>query len=75
MTQHFIPTYATLNDTVNNLTKRLEKSQSDYQASLKTIKHLSGELSIQLDRIHRMETFLRDQNALLQEHGLAEYGN
>ena len=75
MTQHFIPSYTTLHNAVEDLTERLEKSQSDYQASLKTIKLLNEELSRQSDRIQRLESFLRDQNALLQEHGLAEYGN
>ena len=75
MTQHFIPTYTTLHNAVEDLTKRLEKSQSDYQASLKTIKLLNEELSRNVERIQRIENFLRDQNSLLQEHGLAEYGN
>jgi hypothetical protein len=75
MTQHFIPTYATLNDAVDNLTQRLEKSQSNYKASLTTIKHLHEENLTLTTRIQRLENFLRDQNALLQEHGLAEYGN
>jgi uncharacterized coiled-coil protein SlyX len=75
MTQHFIPTYATLNDTVEDLTKRLEKSQSNYNASLATIRLLHDENLTLTNRIQRLESFLRDQNALLQEHGLAEYGN
>ena len=75
MTQHFIPSYTTLHNTVEDLTKRLEKSQSNYNASLTTIKHLHEENLTLITRIQRLESFLRDQNALLQEHGLAEYGN
>ena len=75
MTQTYLPSYPSLLETCKDLTQRLEKNQSNYQASLKTIKILSEELSKQSDRIQRLENFLRDQNALLQEHGLAEYGN
>ena len=75
MTQTYLPSYPSLLETCKDLTQRLEKSQSNYQASLKTIKLLNEELSRNVERIQRIENFLRDQNALLQEHGLAEYGN
>jgi len=75
MTRTHLPSYPSLLETCKDLTQRLEKSQSNYKASLKTIKILSEELSRNNTRIQRIETFLRDQNALLQEHGLAEYGN
>ena len=69
------PTYETLSTTVQNLSIALEKSQSNHRASLETIKSLNGELSRLTNRIQKLENFIRDQNALLQEHGLADYGN
>lgn len=69
------PTYETLSTTVQNLSLALEKSQSNHKASLKTIKILNDEISRLTNRIQRLENFVRAQNALLQEHGLAEYGN
>ena len=69
------PTYDTLSITVQNLSLALEKSKSTNKASLQTIKLLNEEMSRLSARIQRLENFVRDQNALLQEHGLADYGN
>ena len=69
------PTYDTLSITVQNLSLALEKSKSNNKASLQTIKLLNEEMSRLSAGIQRLENFVRDQNALLQEHGLADYGN
>ena len=68
MTQHFIPTYATLNDTVETLQNTIQKLTS-------TNKALDKDLKASTIKIAKLEKFIRAQNALLQEHGLAEYGN
>jgi hypothetical protein len=62
------PSYEALVDAVNNLSERLEKVSS-------TNKTLRNDLKVTLAKIAKLEKFVRAQNALLQEHGLAEYGN
>jgi hypothetical protein len=62
------PSYEALVDAVNNLSERLEKTSS-------TNKTLRNDLKVTLAKNAKLEKFVRAQNALLQEHGLAEYGN
>jgi hypothetical protein len=62
------PSYESLVDAVNNLSERLEKATS-------TNKTLRNDLKVSLAKNAMLEKFIRAQNALLQEHGLAEYGN
>ena len=62
------PSYESLVDAVNRLSERLEKATS-------TNKTLRNDLKVSLAKIAKLEKFIRDQNSLLQEHGLAEYGN
>ena len=62
------PSYESLVDAVNNLSERLEKATS-------TNKTLRNDIKVSLAKNARLEKFVRAQNALLQEHGLAEYGN
>ena len=67
-TLKYTPSYESLVDAVNNLSERLEKATS-------TNKTLRNDLKVSLAKIAKLEKFIRAQNALLQEHGLAEYGN
>ena len=67
-TLKYTPSYESLVDAVDNLSERLEKASS-------TNKTLRNDLKVSLAKNAKLEKFIRDQNALLQEHGLAEYGN
>ena len=67
-TLKYTPSYESLVDAVNRLSERLEKATS-------TNKTLRNDLKVSLAKNTRLEKFIRAQNALLQEHGLAEYGN
>ena len=67
-TLKYTPSYESLVDAVNNLSERLEKATS-------TNKTLRNDLKVSLAKNAKLEKFIRDQNALLREHGLAEYGN
>ena len=67
-TLKYTPSYESLVDAVNRLSERLEKVTS-------TNKTLRNDLKVSLAKNAMLEKFIRAQNALLQEHGLAEYGN
>jgi mevalonate kinase len=67
-TLKYTPSYESLVDAVNRLSERLEKATS-------TNKTLRNDLKVTLAKNAKLEKFIRAQNALLQEHGLAEYGN
>lgn len=68
MTQHYLPSYTTLHYTVETLQNTIQKLTS-------TNKALDKDLKASTIKIAKLEKFIRAQNALLQEHGLAEYGN
>jgi hypothetical protein len=68
MTQTYLPSYPILLETVEILQSTIHKLTT-------TNKALDKDLKASTIKIAKLEKFVRDQNALLQEHGLAEYGN
>ena len=68
MSQHYLPSYNTLHSTVETLQNTIHKLTT-------TNKALDKDLKASTIKIAKLEKFVRAQNSLLQEHGLAEYGN